>query len=71
MKVEHQGREVEATGLDFFTRKEDFNEYLLQDGTVIIVKTVVTDILRLEGEVDSEGRPVYRVWSDKLVRIKK
>lgn len=32
MKVEHNGKQVNATEVDFLIRKEDFNEYQLADG---------------------------------------
>ena len=70
MKINFQGREVEATDVDFITRKEDFNEYQLSDGKVIRMKTVVTDIFRLEGEKDPEGNPVYQVKSINILRVK-
>jgi len=70
MKINFQGREVEATDVDFITRKEDFNEYQLSDGKVIRMKTVVTDIFRLEGEKDTEGNQVYQVKSTNILRVK-
>ncbi len=42
---------------------EPFNEYLVEDGTVIKVKLVVTEILRLDDEYDAEGNPIYIVIS--------
>jgi len=71
VKVKYQGREVEATEVEFLTRKEDFNEYQLTDGTVIKMKTVVTDVVKIEGEVDPEGNPVYQVRSTNIVRVRK
>lgn len=71
MKVLHQGREVEATEVEFLTRKEDFNEYQLVDGPTIRMKTVVTDIVRIEGEKDPDGNPVYQVRSTNIVRVRK
>ena len=71
MKVPYQGRQVEAEEVDFFTRKEDWNEYQLSDGTVIRMKTVVTDVLRLPGEVDPEGNPVYQVRSTNVLGVRK
>lgn len=71
MKVPFQGRQVEATEVDFFTRKEDFNEYQLGDGSIIKMKTVVTAILKIEGELTTEGDPIYNLQSTNIVRLKK
>ena len=49
--------------MPFQTGGENFNEYLVEDGTVIKLKNVVTEILRLDGEYDPEGNPIYLVAS--------
>jgi len=68
MKVKFQGRDVEATPVDFLTRKEDFNEYqLITDGRAIKIKLVVTKIVKVEGELDPDGNPVYIVQSTNVV----
>lgn len=71
MKVPYKGQQVEAEEVEFFARKEDWNEYQLSDGSVIRMKTVVTDVLRVPGEVDPEGNPVYHVRSTNVLRVRK
>jgi hypothetical protein len=39
--------------------KEGWNEYLLEDGTVIRAKLAVISFLRVDGEYDPEGNPLY------------
>ena len=68
-KVQFQGREVDAIEMPFQTGAEFWNEYLLQDGSVVRLKSVVTDILKLEGQVDAEGNPVYMLKSTNIVSI--
>jgi len=63
------GREVDATVLTFRTNSENFNEYLLDDNTVIKLKVVVTEVMRLEGEYDSMGNPSYFVQSTNVVSV--
>jgi hypothetical protein len=70
VKANYQGRQVEATEVDFITRKEDFNEYQLADGKVLRVKTVLTDVARIEGEKDTEGNPTYIIKTTNIPRIK-
>lgn len=61
------GREFDATELGFRTEGEYFNEYLLDDGTVLRFKAVVTKVFRIEGEYDVEGNPSYLVLSNNVV----
>jgi hypothetical protein len=67
MKVPFQNRQVEATPIDFLTRKEDFNEYQLSNGKIIKIKLVVAQISVLADEKDPEGNPVYYIRSTNVV----
>ena len=69
-KINFQGREVDATEIEFQTRKEDWNEYQLMDGTVIKMKLVVSEIFRIEGMYDEAGTPVYQIKSTNLPVVK-
>jgi len=48
---------------------EFFNEYVLEDGTVIKVKNVATSFLRVEGQFLPDGRPIYLVLSAPVVNV--
>lgn len=63
------GQEFDAVELTFRSPGENFNEYLVDDGTVVRVKTVVTEILRIEGLFDGDGNPVYRVNSSQVLAV--
>lgn len=63
------GSEVEADVIGFRTNAEHFNEYLLDDQTVLKLKPVVTEIVRLEGQYDAMGNPVYFVQSTNVVAV--
>lgn len=69
-KINFQGREVDATEVDFQTRREDWNEYQLMDGTVIKMKLVVSGVFRIEGLFDEEGNPVYQIKSTNVPVVK-
>ncbi len=62
------GREVEAMDVDFETVKEDWNEYKLEDGTVLKFKTVVSSIIRTEDYDPMTGDPVYHIRSTNILR---
>ncbi|MBK5190327.1 MAG: hypothetical protein JJE19_02370 [Methanosarcinales archaeon] len=64
------GSEVEATNVDFETMQEDWNEYKLEDGTVLKFKTVVSSIIRTENYDPMSGDPVYHVRSTNILRVK-
>ncbi len=66
-KVPFKGREVDATEVDFQTRKEEWNEYQLMDGTSIKMKLVVSEIFRVPDEWDNEGNPLYVVKSQNIL----
>lgn len=42
---------------------ECFNDYELEDGSVLRVKIVATAVLRIEGQFTNEGKPVYMVMT--------
>ena len=64
------GSEVEATNLDFETLNEEWNEYKLEDGTVLKFKTVVSSIIRTENYDPMTGDPDYHVRSTNIIRVK-
>ncbi len=63
------GREVEGTVLNFRTGGEHWNEYLVDDGTVIRMKLVATEVMRLDSEYDQHGNPVYLVQSTNVMSV--
>ena len=66
-KIPYKGRKVDAVEVDFQTRKEDWNEYQLMDGSILKMKLVVGDIFKVPGEYDDEGNPVYVVRSQNVL----
>ena len=69
-KIPYRGREVDATDVEFQTRKEDWNEYQLMDGSVIKMKLVVSEIFKVPDEYDNEGNPVYVVRSKNVTVVR-
>ena len=62
-------REVEGSQMDFDSIAEPWASYKLSDGTVLKVRTIVTAVLRLEGEFDAAGNPIYTVSSQTVVQV--
>lgn len=69
VKINFGGEEVEATPVDVNQTNEYWNQYLLDDGTVIKMKLVATKVLRIDNKYDNEGNPVYFVQSTNIVSV--
>jgi len=65
----NDGREAEATPMEINQASEYWNQYLLEDGSIVKIKLVATKILRLDNEYDAEGSPVYFVQSTNVLSV--
>lgn len=63
------GQEVEGTVMPFQVGGEHFNEYVVEDGTILKVKLVVTEVLRIDGHYDAQGNPIYLVGSTNVTAV--
>lgn len=68
-KVPYQGKQVEGIEVPIKSSGELWNEYLLEDGTVIRVKVIMTDVVKVENEFDAEGTPVYVIKSTMISSV--
>ena len=68
-KVPYQGKEFEGIEVPIKASGELWNEYLLEDGTVIRLKVVMTDVIKVENEFDGEGTPVYVMKSTMISSV--
>ncbi len=57
-----QGKEIPGEEIEFEIEREGFNVYILQDGTKMKMKTVVSKIVRLEA-YKPDGEPLYLINS--------
>ena len=64
------GKEYDVTELGFQNVREHWNEYLLDDGTIVKLKPVATSALRVEGVRDQQGNPVYVIESTNVLTVK-
>lgn len=63
------GKQVEATPVEVNQSGEKWNEYLLEDGTVLKMKLILKKVLRVDDEFDTEGNPVYVMQSTNVNTI--
>lgn len=64
--VAYQGKETAGEDLKFEGEKETWNVYRTEDGTEVKLKTVVSNIIRLDAYT-AEGDPIYLVKSIAIV----
>ena len=69
VKVPYQGKTVDGVDLEFKTKSEGWNEYETSDGSVIRIKVIASNIVRIEGESDQEGNPIYAVKSTNVMAV--
>ena len=68
--VDYQGRKVTARSIDFNAKTaENWQQYELEDGSVLKVKAVILDVSKLEGEYSEQGDPVYQLSAQQLVTV--
>ena len=69
-RVMHKGKMVDAIQTNVVTSKEDWNEFTLDDGTVIRAKmSLLSSAARIEGEWDEQGNPTYSLQLTPAIGI--
>lgn len=69
IKINFGSEMVDATPVDINQASEYFNQYFLEDGTVLKMKLVATKIFRIDGRHDQEGNPIYFVQSTNVLSV--
>ncbi|HKZ42706.1 MAG TPA: hypothetical protein VJ044_17215 [Candidatus Hodarchaeales archaeon] len=69
IKFNFQGQEVWGERISVQDSRENWSQYLLEDGSTLKMKIVVTEVLRIDGQYDAEGNPVYFVKSANIISV--
>ena len=69
-KVPFLGNDVEADPVDMISDQETWNEYQLGDGTLLRMKTIVSEIFKIRDQYDEAGNPVYFVKSGNVLSVR-
>lgn len=69
LQVPPTGEWAEAEEIGFRSSGEFWNEYLLDDGTVVRMKLVVTAVERVAGQYDDSGNPMYLIQSTNVLNV--
>jgi hypothetical protein len=67
--LDPDGEEHEAEPIGFRSSGEHFNEYLLDDGSVLRIKLVLTDVWKVKETYDSLGNPVYLAEHSEVMAV--
>lgn len=68
MKITIPGKgDVEARPVPFTSGGDMMGSVLLDDGTVLAVRVIVTEVLKMEGLTDALGRQAYFLQHATLV----
>jgi hypothetical protein len=63
------GKQIDVTDVPIKEAEEFFNQYVLEDGSVLKVKSVATAMLRVDGQYLPDGSPIYIVMLSPAVRV--
>jgi hypothetical protein len=63
------GKIVEGTEVPVAESTERWSEFTLEDGTVVRAKQSLTSCIRVDGQYDDEGRPVYVARGAPIVAV--
>ena len=69
IKIQYAGREADAVPMEVNQSSEKWNEYFLEDGSIVKMKLVLKKVLKVENEYDGEGNPVYVMQSTNVTSV--
>ncbi len=68
-KISFNGEMVDAELMNIAHSEEYWNEYTLDDGTILRYKSVAVEIWRIVGQQDAEGKPIIMVKASHLASV--
>ncbi len=70
MKIPYQDRMVDATEIELIASKEEWNEYQLANGAVLLIKFVLIRALRANDVKTPNGVPLYNITTHCIIKVK-
>jgi hypothetical protein len=68
-QIDLGGRLVDAQPIPIVSEQEFWNTYQLEDGSMVRIKLVAQEILRVDNMWDADGNPVYVVRSTNVTAV--
>lgn len=69
IQVPFMGKMVDGMEVPVDESTERWSDVKLADGTVLRVKQTVASVIRIEGQYDAEGNPIYVVKSAPAIAV--
>jgi len=60
---------VEGTEVPLIESVERWTELRLEDGSVLRVKPIITTVIRIDGQYDPQGNPMYAIQGGQAMTI--
>ena len=67
VQINYNGEQVEAEKIPVESMREEWNQYFLQDGTVLRARLIVSEVLRVIDRYTGDGDPIYVIKSTNMV----
>ena len=61
---------VKLTPVKFSSVSEHWSEYALNDGSIVRIRPIITDVERHVGQFSPTGEPIYQVKAALIVEVK-
>ena len=68
-KIKLGNETVEGVSIPVISASENWNEYFLEDKSVLKMKVVVTEVVRIDGAYDNDGNPIYIAKSSNILTV--
>jgi len=62
------GKTVDGLIINYETIKENWNEYKLDDGTLLKAKSILTQVVRTK-KFDKQGNPIYHYTTSAIATV--
>jgi hypothetical protein len=63
------GKTVDGIEISIARSSEPWSELTLSDGTLMRIKSIVSSVVRVDGQYDQEGNPVYVVKATPAISL--
>lgn len=70
MKIPYNNQMIEATEVEPIASKEEWNEYQMSNGKVLLIKALLIRALRANDMKAPDGTPLYNIQSQCICRVK-
>lgn len=70
MLIDYQGKKIEVKEVEPVTSKEDWNEYRLTNGKILMIKTVLIRAFEAVSEKSPNGEALCVTHTQQIVKVR-